>query len=73
MQEECLQELYKISERVRMTESRRIKQDWSYLQTSDHFFYMSTKILGDGPSPFSPYPSPYEAFNNYMNILSDFI
>lgn len=72
LQEECLRELYKISERVRMTESRRIKQDWSYLQTSDHFFYMSTKILGDGPSPFSPYPSPYEAFNNFMNILSDF-
>jgi alpha-amylase len=72
LQQECFQELYKISERVRMTESRRIKQDWSYLQTSDHFFYMSTKILGDGPSPFSPYPSPYEAFNNYMNILSDF-
>lgn len=72
LQEECFKELYKISERVRMTESRRIKQDWSYLQTSDHFFYMSTKILGDGPSPFSPYPSPYEAFNNYMNIISDF-
>ncbi len=72
LQEESLKELYKISERVRMTQSNRIKQDWAYLQTSDHFFYMNTKMLGDGPSPFSPYASPYDAFNNYMNILSDF-
>lgn len=72
LQQECLRELYKLSERVRMSNSRRIKQDWMYLQTSDHFFYMSTKILGNGPSPFSPYPSPYDAFNNYMNIISDF-
>lgn len=72
LQQESLYELYKISERVRMSNSRRIKQDWQYLQTSDHFFYMSTKALGDGPSPFSPYPTPYDAFNNYMNILSDF-
>ena len=24
-------------------------------------------------SKFSPYQSPYDAFNNYMNVLSDFI
>ena len=26
-----------------------------------------------GGSAFSPYDNPYEAFNNYMNVLSDFI
>ena len=31
---------------------------------------MSTKHIGGG---FSPYDNPYEAFNNYMNVLSDFI
>jgi alpha-amylase len=47
---------------------------WRMLQTSDHFYYMSTKKGDDGVvhSYFSPYPSPYEAFINYMNVLSDF-
>jgi alpha-amylase len=46
---------------------------WRMLQTSDHFYYMSTKKGDDGVvhSYFSPYPSPYEAFINYMNVLSD--
>jgi alpha-amylase len=34
---------------------------------------MSTKHFGSGQSQFSPYMSPYDAFNNYMNVLSDFI
>ncbi len=75
LQKSALTTLYKISERVRMTNDRRLKQDWSYLQSSDHFYYMSTKHFFDGSthSQFSPYQSPYDAFNNYMNVLSDFI
>lgn len=44
-----------------------------YLQTSDHFYYMSTKKGDDGRvhNYFSPFPSPYEAFISYMNVLSD--
>ena len=36
---------------------------------------MSTKHFGDGAvhALFSPYESPYMAFTNYMNVLSDFI
>jgi len=26
-----------------------------------------------GGKAFSPYDNPYEAFNNYMNVISDFI
>ena len=75
LQRSAFNSLYKVSERVRMTNDRRLKQDWSYLQTSDHFYYMSTKHFYDGSnhSQFSPYQSPYDAFNNYMNVLSDFI
>jgi alpha-amylase len=49
-------------------------KDWNYLQASDHFFYMSTKVSSDGEvhKHFNPFTSPYEAFINYMNILSDF-
>jgi alpha-amylase len=51
-----------------------IKQDYTFLQVSDHFYYMSTKFLSDGEvhSYFNPYNSPYDAFINYMNVLSDF-
>ncbi len=73
LQQSALKSLYEIGERVRLCTDRRLKQDWLYLQSSDHFYYMSTKHFGTGKSNFSPYMSPYEAFNNYMNVLSDFI
>ncbi len=75
LQKEAFKTLSDIGERLRMCNDRRLKQDWLYLQTSDHFYYMSTKHFSDGAvhGQFSPYPSPYDAFNNYMNVLSDFI
>lgn len=72
LQNEAFHKLYALAERVRMCEDRRIKQDWNYLQASDHFFFMSTKY-GAGRSAYSPYESPFDAFTNYMNVLSDFI
>ena len=71
LQQEAFQKINDISERVRIIEDRRIHQDWNYLQSSDHFYYMNTKHPGE--KGFSPYDNPYEAFNNYMNVLSDFI
>ena len=75
LQNEAFNKIYSMSERVRMIKDRGILQDWLYLQTSDHFFYMSTKHSSDGAvhKHFSPYESPFEAFTNYMNILSDFM
>lgn len=75
MQNEAFDKLYSIAERVRLCDDKRLKQDWNYLQASDHFYYMCTKHLSDGAvhSHYSPYETPYEAFTNYMNVLSDFI
>ncbi|MDE7468324.1 MAG: glycoside hydrolase family 57 protein [Muribaculaceae bacterium] len=70
LQNEALNKLYQAGERVRLCEDRRLKQDWWYLQDADHFYYMSTK---DGGAAFSPYETPYQAFINYMNVLSDFL
>ena len=67
------QDKTKIAERVHLCSDPRLQQDWCYLQSSDHFFYMSTKHFGDGCAMFSPYESPYMAFTNYMNVLGDFI
>lgn len=71
LQQEAFRKICEIGERVRLCDLRRIRQDWYYLQSSDHFYYMSTKHMGRGG--FSPYDNPYDAFNNYMNVLSDFI
>jgi len=75
LQNEAFDKIYSIGKRVRMIKDRSIQQDWLYLQSSDHFFYMSTKRASDGAvhQHFSPYESPYEAFTNYMNVLSDFM
>ena len=72
LQQEAVSKLYEIGERVRMVRDRRLRQDWNYLQASDHFNFMSTKLF-PGPSVYSPYENAYDAFNNYMNVLSDFI
>ena len=56
-----------------MGEESSVEQ-WRHLLTSDHFYYMSTKKNTDGKvhSYFSHYPSPYEAFINFMNVIADF-
>ena len=48
-------------------------RDYRYLQTSDHFYYMSKQTDDDGQvhQYFSHYNSAYEAFLNYMNVLAD--
>ncbi len=75
LQREALGKLYGVAERVSLCSDRRLKQDWEYLQSSDHFYYMSTKNMADGAShaAFSPYDSPFAAFTNYMNVLADFL
>lgn len=51
------------------------KETFGLLQTSDHFYYMSTKHLSDQEvhEYFNPYHSPYLAFIYYSNIMEDFL
>jgi alpha-amylase len=74
MQQEAFNKLYSLSDKVYTADDDALKQDFTYLQVSDHFYYMSTKFFSDGEvhSYFNPYNSPYDAFINYMNVLSDF-
>lgn len=74
LQNEAFQKLYEILEKVEQCDDPIIKTDWKYLQASDHFYYMCTKFFSDGEvhSYFNPYNSPYDAFINFMNVLSDF-
>lgn len=75
MQDEAFDRLFELEKMVKKIHDEEIKRDWEYLQTSDHFYYMCTKFFSDGSvhEYFSPYDTPYDAFINYMNVLSDFI
>jgi alpha-amylase len=74
MQHEAFAVLQGMEGQVRNSNNQELLEIWRNLQTSDHFYYMSTKAGPDGEvhAHFSPYNSPYEAFINYMNILHDF-
>lgn len=74
LQNEAFNKLYSLGEKVYASGDAAIQQDYTYLQVSDHFYYMSTKFFSDGEvhSYFNPYDTPYDAFINYMNVLSDF-
>lgn len=74
MQQEAFNKLYTLLPKIARCNDERLLKDWCYLQTSDHLYYMSTKYFSDGSvhAYFNPYETPYEAFINYMNVLSDF-
>lgn len=74
MQRDAFDSMLRMETDVKALLDRDILEQWRAFQTSDHFYYMSTKKGNDGQvhSHFSPYPSPYEAFINYMNVLTDF-
>jgi len=74
LQTAAVGKLYSLAERVGRCGSDQLTRDWVYLQSSDHFYYMSTKFFSDGAvhAYFNPYENPYQAFMNYMNVLSDF-
>jgi alpha-amylase len=75
LQDAAFNSLYAVEKRVKQTGDPALIRDWQYLQSSDHFYYMCTKWFSDGAvhKYFNPYPSPYESFINYMNVISDFI
>jgi alpha-amylase len=74
MQKDAIDTLYTLEDAIRRRRDEQWLQTWRTLQTSDHFYYMCTKWFADGDvhKYFNPYPSPYDAYINYMNILDDF-
>jgi alpha-amylase len=73
LQQEALLKLYELTTLMTSVSDPYILLDWKYLQTADHFRYMSTTHLSMNQQPGdNPYGSPFNAFINYMNILNDF-
>ncbi len=75
LQNEAFTKLYALEKDVMASKDAHLIADYRKLQESDHFYYMCTKFFSDGAvhKYFNPYETPYEAFINYMNVLSDFI
>ena len=75
LQKEAFNELFKVQPLVRKKKNADLIEDYSRLQGSEHFYFMRTKLFSgaDYHKYLLPYDSPYEAFINYMNVLSDFI
>jgi len=75
LQQEAFNKLYGLVEKLSIVNDPVLWSDFGHLQESDHLYYMCTKFFSDGDvhKYFNPYDTPYEAFINYMNVLSDFI
>ncbi|MBA4145422.1 MAG: hypothetical protein C0523_06655, partial [Cytophaga sp.] len=74
LQRDAFESLYLLKDAMHDCDDEHLTRKWRYLQTSDHFYYMCTKYFADGDvhKYFNHYNSPYEAYINYMNVLSDF-
>ncbi|MCM1987455.1 glycoside hydrolase family 57 protein [Methanococcoides seepicolus] len=74
MQRRCFEEAKRLGPYVKRTNDPKLINIWRHLLTSDHYYYMSTKWLGDGDvhSYFSIHTSPYDAAINFIAALLDF-
>ena len=74
LQSEAFSKVYAMTEKLSIVNDPELWEDFGHLQESDHFYYMCTKFFSDGEvhKYFNPYDTPYEAFINYMNVISDF-
>lgn len=73
MQQEAIAKIHKLEDEVLAAKDPDLTHVWAKLQTSDHFYWMSTKGGTDGGvhQYFSPYPSAYDAYIYFMNALAD--
>ena len=73
MQHSSIKFVYTLEQLVHEAQNKNLMDVWRKLQSSDHFYYMSTKHNNDGEvhNYFNPYNSPYDAFVIYNNIVSD--
>ena len=74
LQRSAFEAAKKVGVLVRRAGDAAVLTDWRRLLTSDHFYYMYVSGHGADQSVhqyFSSYDSPYDAYANYMNALTD--
>ena len=68
LQQEALNKLYAVTERVHLCQDKNLKTNWLRLQDVNYLHYMNHIDQGE-----TQFESAYDAFINYMNVLSDFL
>ena len=73
MQQEAIAKVHRLEQKILAVNDPDLTDTWAKMQTSDHFYWMSTKGGTDGSvhTYFTPYPSPYDAYIYFMNVLAD--
>jgi alpha-amylase len=73
LQHDAMERIYSLEKQIKNTADEHLLEVWAKLLTSDHFYYMSTKYWNDGDvhKYFSHYNTPYDAYINFMNIVTD--
>jgi len=74
LQRSAFEAAKKLGTLVRPAGDPGLLEEWRRMLTSDHFYYMY--VIGHGADAdvhryFSSYGSPYDAYANYMNALTD--
>lgn len=73
-QREALRKVYELEGIVKESQDQGLLQTWSYLQCSDHFYYMADKSGSDQEvhQHFNPFESEEKAYMHFMNLIADF-
>ena len=73
MQQEAISKVHRLEQEILAVNDPSLTDIWAKMQTSDHFYWMSTKGGTDGSvhTYLTPYPSPYDAYIYFMNVLAD--
>ena len=73
MQQEAIAKVHRLESEILAANNPELTDIWAKMQTSDHFYWMSTKGGTDGNihTYFTPYPSPYDAYIYFMNVQAD--
>lgn len=72
-QQQAMAGINRLEEAVHTVKDPELTHLWAKLQTSDHFYWMSTKTGPDGVvhSYFSPYPGPSDAHAYFIRVLGE--
>ena len=68
LQQEAIHKLFAVAERVHLCQDKSLKTNWLRLQDVNYLHFMNHIDQGE-----TQYESAYDAFINYMNVLSDFL
>jgi alpha-amylase len=73
LQHDAMERIYALEKEIHESGDLKLIDTWAKLTTSDHFYYMSTKYWNDGDvhKYFSHYNTPYDAYINFMNVVTD--